>query len=139
VLGARVDDDVRWGFAPGAVTDAEVDDVLARVGLAGFGPRDTATLSGGELQRLALAAALARRPALLISDESTAMLDPDGRARVLEVLGSLRAAGTTVVHVTHELSEARDADLVVVLDDGRVRATGTPHDVLAALDTGGAP
>lgn len=132
VLGARVGDDVRWGLGRDEISDAAVERVLSRVGLDGFGERDTATLSGGELQRLALASALVRQPALLISDESTAMLDPDGRDLVLDVLVSLRDSGTTVVHVTHEPEEAARADLVVVLADGRVRAVGPPSEVFVS-------
>jgi len=68
---------------------------------------------------------------LLISDESTAMLDPEGRAVVLDLLAALRTEGMTVVHVTHEPDEAERADVVVVLDAGRVVATGPPSEVLA--------
>ena len=85
---------------------------------------------GGELQRLAIAAALARRPALLISDESTAMVDPAGRRQVMDVLRRLPAKGTAVVHVTHHLAEAADADLVVMLRDGQVAAAGPPGVIL---------
>jgi energy-coupling factor transport system ATP-binding protein len=131
VLGARVSDDVRWGLGRDEIDEDDVEHALARVGLRGFADRDTATLSGGELQRLALASAMARQPALLISDESTAMLDPDGRDLVLDVLLALRDSGTTVVHVTHEPEEAARADVVVVLADGRVRQVGPPEDVLA--------
>jgi energy-coupling factor transport system ATP-binding protein len=131
VLGARVADDVRFGLPLDRAGDAEIEHWLAQVGLAGFGDRDTATLSGGELQRLALASALARRPTLLVSDESTAMLDPEGRALVLAVLLGLPAQGITVVHVTHEPDEAARAETVVVLDAGRVRAVGPPAEVLA--------
>jgi energy-coupling factor transport system ATP-binding protein len=131
VLGARVADDVRWGLPRASVTDAQIEDFLSRVGLAGFAARDTETLSGGELQRLAIASALARRPALLVSDESTAMLDPDGRAVVMDVLLAVREQGTSVVHVTHEVDEAARADLVVVLDGGRIRASGPPASVLS--------
>jgi energy-coupling factor transport system ATP-binding protein len=131
VLGARAADDVRWGLPLDALTDDDVESLLAHVGLAGFANRDTSTLSGGELQRLAIAAALARRPALLVSDESTAMLDPGGRATVIDVLARLRAEGTTVVHVTHALDEAERADVVVLLDGGRIRAIGTPAEVFA--------
>src|SRR5437764_2476979 len=131
VLGVRVADDLWWGIEPGHALD--VDGLLAAVGLAGFAERETSTLSGGELQRLAVAAALARGPALLISDESTAMLDPEGRRQVLAVLGRLRAEGTTVVHVTHHLDEAARAGTVVVLDAGRVAAAGEPDVVLDTL------
>jgi energy-coupling factor transporter ATP-binding protein EcfA2 len=132
VLGARVADDIRWGLARATISDAGIDELLTRVGLEGFAMRDTATLSGGELQRLAIASALARRPGLLVSDESTAMLDPDGRATVVAALRAAVEAGTTVVHVTHEPQEAAQADVVVHLDDGRVEAIGSPADVLAA-------
>jgi energy-coupling factor transport system permease/ATP-binding protein len=131
VLGARVADDVRFGLTRDEITDEGIDALLQRVGLPGFAERDTATLSGGELQRLALASALGRGPCLLISDESTAMLDPDGRALVLDLLVALRDTAMTVVHVTHEPDEAERADTVVVLDAGRVRAVGPPSEVLA--------
>jgi len=131
VLGVRVADDLRWGIEPDDPIDVAA--LLTAVGLDGFAERETATLSGGELQRLAIAAALARRPALLISDESTAMLDPDGRRQVMAVLRRLPAAGTTVVHVTHHLDEAAQADTAVVLEAGRVLAAGPPEQTLTVL------
>ncbi len=94
VLGLRVLDDLNWGTTP--ITDPIA--LLRRVGLDHLAEQPTSRLSGGELQRLAVASALARDPALVLSDESTAMLDPDGRRRVLELLTSADAA---VVHSTH--------------------------------------
>jgi energy-coupling factor transport system ATP-binding protein len=133
VLGARVRDDVVWGLAPARAAGVDVDALLDRVGLAGFGPRDTSTLSGGELQRLAVAAALARRPSLLVSDEATAMLDRPGRRRLRALLRSVADDGVAVVHVTHHPEEAAAADRVVGLDHGRLvdgpgegPAPGTP-------------
>jgi energy-coupling factor transporter ATP-binding protein EcfA2 len=128
VLGVRASDDIRFGLPPG--DDVDVEGLLRSVGLEGFAERETATLSGGELQRLAIASALARRPDLLISDESTAMVDPAGRRQVMDVLRQLPANGTAVVHVTHHLNEAVGADLVVVLRDGKVEAAGPPDVVL---------
>ena len=104
VLGVRARDDVVWGLPPTPRPD--VGALLSRVGLAGFEERETAGLSGGELQRLAIAACLAREPRLLISDEATAMIDGPGRAEVVALLESLAAAGITVVHVTHREAEA---------------------------------
>ena len=76
VLGTRVADDVVWGLPPGTKTD--VAQLLSEVGLESHAERDTGSLSGGELQRLAVAAALAREPALLIADEVTSMVDQRG-------------------------------------------------------------
>ena len=84
VLGTRVADDVVWGLPPGKTTD--VHQLLAEVGLDGLAERDTGGLSGGELQRLAVAAALAREPSLLIADEVTSMVDQDGRDGLMSVL-----------------------------------------------------
>jgi energy-coupling factor transport system ATP-binding protein len=119
VLGVRVHDDVVWGLPAGHGLDPE--SLLERVGLGGMGDRETSTLSGGELQRLAVAAALARRPQLLISDESTAMVDLDGRRRLVELLGRLSDEdGIAVLHVTHRDEEAAAAHRVIALDHGQV-------------------
>ncbi|HET9690857.1 MAG TPA: ATP-binding cassette domain-containing protein [Acidimicrobiales bacterium] len=144
VLGVRVADDVVWGLPSDVAAGVDVDALLVEVGLDGMGGRETATLSGGELQRLALAAGLARRPALLLSDESTAMVDPAGRAALMQVLRRLPSSfGTAVVHVTHRADEAAVADRVVQLADGRVvhglvdELLGTPAAApLAGLGVG---
>jgi energy-coupling factor transport system ATP-binding protein len=109
ILGVRVADDVVWGLHDADGVD--VADLLDMVGLAGMDERETSTLSGGELQRLAVAAALARRPRLLISDESTAMVDAEGRKRLTALLADLPSRlGMTVVHVTHRREEVTVAD-----------------------------
>jgi energy-coupling factor transporter ATP-binding protein EcfA2 len=121
VLGVRVADDVLWGVP--RKTPVDVGALLERVGLAGLAERETATLSGGQLQRLAVAALLARRPSLIISDESTAMLDPEGRIRMLELLRSLAAEdGRAVLHITHHLEELRGSDRTVTVSPRRGHA-----------------
>ncbi|WP_366096186.1 ATP-binding cassette domain-containing protein [Mycobacterium sp.] len=114
VLGTRVADDVVWGLPPGKTTD--VDRLLSEVGLDGLAERDTGGLSGGELQRLSVAAALAREPSLIIADEVTAMVDQKGRDALLAVLSGLTDRyGTTLVNVTHYNDEAEGADRTVNL------------------------
>jgi energy-coupling factor transporter ATP-binding protein EcfA2 len=119
VLGVRVKDDLVWGLGePGAL---DTEGLLGSVGLGGLAERETSTLSGGQLQRLAVAAALARHPRLLVSDESTSMLDPSGRREVLGLLRDLVATrGVSVVHVTHRREEAEGADSVFCLVGGRL-------------------
>lgn len=114
VLGSRVADDVVWGMPPGAHPD--IDRVLDEVGLSGMAERDTGGLSGGELQRLAVAAALARRPAMLIADEITSMVDQRGREALLGVLSGLTERHRmSLVQITHYDNEARIADRTLAL------------------------
>ncbi|OBG22735.1 cobalt ABC transporter ATP-binding protein [Mycobacterium sp. 852002-51057_SCH5723018] len=116
VLGTRVGDDVVWGLPPG--THIDVNRLLTEVGLEGLAERDTGSLSGGELQRLALAAALAREPALLIADEVTTMVDQQGRDALLGVLSGLtKRHRTALMHITHYNNEADCADRTIDLSD----------------------
>jgi iron(III) transport system ATP-binding protein len=109
-----------------------VADVLALVGLPGLEKRDPATLSGGQRQRVALARALVRSPRALLLDEALSALDEPLRDRLrLELRSLTRAAGLTVVHVTHDRAEALAlADRVAILDGGRIVQLGTPEEVV---------
>jgi energy-coupling factor transport system ATP-binding protein len=116
VLGTRVADDVVWGLPAGTRTD--VARLLDEVGLAGMAERDTGGLSGGELQRLAVAAALAREPSIMIADEITTMVDQRGRDGLLGVLSGLTERHRmALVHITHYNAEAEIADRAVNLSD----------------------
>lgn len=109
VLGTRVADDVVWGLPPDMHPD--VDRLLAEVGLDGLAERDTGGLSGGELQRLAVAGALAREPGLLIADEVTSMVDQQGREALISVLAGLtQRHRMSLVHITHYNDEADSAE-----------------------------
>ncbi|AMW20677.1 ABC transporter ATP-binding protein [Mycobacteroides chelonae] len=120
VLGLRVADDIVWGLPHDREID--IDGLLAEVGLGEMSDRDTAGLSGGELQRLAVASALAREPALLIADEVTTMVDHDGRQTLINVLDGLTTHHRLgLVHITHYPQEADAADRVVALGGIEVR------------------
>ena len=120
VLGQHVAEDITWGMSERDIATLDLDALLERVGLTGLADADPRSLSGGQLQRLALAGALARSPRLLISDESTAMIDRDGRADMPDLLASLPETGIAVVHITHDPAEAARADRVITIDSGRI-------------------
>ncbi|MFW0789812.1 ABC transporter ATP-binding protein [Gordonia sp. CPCC 205333] len=138
MLGSRVADDVVWGLPPDWATEVDVEAILAAVGLTGLGGRETLDLSGGQQQRLAIAAALARHPALLIADEVTSMVDPAGRDELIALLRSLpQRFGISVVLITHRLAEAAVADRVIHLREGSI-VTQEP-DWEVALDSSSVP
>ena len=143
VLGTRVADDVVWGLPPGTRTD--VSGLLGEVGLAGMEERDTGGLSGGELQRLAVAAALARQPAMLIADEITSMVDQRGREALLNVLSGLaERRRMALVHITHYNSEAEIASRTVNLSESAdnmvmVAHAAPPTTTVVAAPRAGAP
>ncbi len=133
VLGTRVADDVVWGLPPGMTTD--VNQLLTEVGLDGLAERDTGGLSGGELQRLAVAAALAREPSLLIADEVTSMVDQDGRDALMAVLSGLTEHHRmSLVHITHYNDEADSADRAINLT-----GNGGAADNTEMVETAAAP
>src|SRR5689334_16108652 len=138
VLGTRVADDLVWGLPPGKTID--VHQLLGEVGLDGPAERDTGGLSGGELQRLAVAAALAREPSLLIADEVTSMVDQDGRDGLMTVLSGLtQHHQMSLVHITHYNSEADAADRVINLTGNGGAADNTEMVETASAPTPTAP
>jgi putative ABC transport system ATP-binding protein len=114
--------------------DAEVDDLLQRVGLAGFTARNVANLSGGEQQRVSLARSLANRPEILLLDEPTSALDEQAKTGVENLIRSLVSANSrTFVLVTHDRGQARRlCDRVALIEAGRLVQMGAPVEVLGA-------
>ena len=128
MLGETVAEDVLWGMDAREREQVDLAGVLDLVGLGALESASPHHLSGGQLQRLSLAGALARSPRLLISDESTAMIDREGRAQLMGVLASLPSRGIAVVHVTHDAGEVAGAERVIRVEGGRIVYDGPPGD-----------
>lgn len=138
-VGATVQDDVAFALENNGVPFEEmvgrVHEALQQVRMDGFLDHEPHHLSGGQKQRVAIAGALALRPKLLILDESTSMLDPQGRQEVLQTVMQLREeTGLTVISITHDLEEAMLADRVLFMNDGKKHAEGTPEQIFALGD-----
>jgi energy-coupling factor transport system ATP-binding protein len=117
-----------------AEMDRRIMPALEAVGLRGFEHRDPMSLSGGEKQRLAIASVLALRPSVIVLDEPTTDLDPEGRAEVFELIAKLRAQGLSLIVVEHESEELRAADRIMVLREGEIATDGPPAQVFARTE-----
>ena len=148
IVANVVEEDVAFACENMGLPPAEirrrVDESLAAVGMTAFARHAPHLLSGGQKQRVAIAGVLAMRPRCIVMDEPTAMLDPSGRAEVMEAVRRLRKeTGMTVILITHHMDEAAQADRVVVMSHGKVAlsalALEAPQTVqlLYALDPAG--
>lgn len=135
IVSSIVEDDVAFGPENLGIEPSEirrrVDDALKRVGMYEQRKKGAHMLSGGQKQRIAIAGAVAMKPECIIFDEPTAMLDPSGRARVLEIIKDLNKEGITCILITHFMSEATEADRMIVMKNGKVLCDGDPKDVFA--------
>ena len=136
IVATLVEEDVAFGPENLGVEPSEirrrVEDALRTVDMTGYGKYAPHTLSGGQKQRVAIAGILAMKPDIIVLDEPTAMLDPQGTAEVLRTARRLnREEGITIVLITHFMNEAVEADRVVVMDEGMVVYEGTPREVFA--------
>ena len=114
---------------------ARVDYALETVGMTKYALHAPHRLSGGQKQRVAIAGIIAMEPECIIFDESTAMLDPQGRKEVMNTILKLnKEKGLTVLHITHNMEEAALADRVVVIDEGELYLDGTPREVFSSVD-----
>lgn len=133
IVASTVEEDVAFGLEnlnlPTSVIRVRVAQQLADAGLTQESGRPPHLLSGGQIQKVALAGVLARQPRVILFDEPTSMLDPQTRQSFLLRLEQLHQAGMTVVYVTHHMEEIVNADLVVVLHNGRIAHTGAPQEI----------
>jgi len=134
LVASVVEEDVAFGpenlgIAPEEIRK-RVDDALKAVGMYEYRKSTPHRLSGGQKQRIAIAGIIAMEPACLVLDEPTAMLDPKGRAEIIETLIRLnKEKGITVILITHYMEEAENADRVIVMNDGEIIDDGTPKEI----------
>ncbi len=134
IVASIVEDDIAFGPENLGVKREEIakriDFALKAVNMEEFRKSSPTRLSGGQKQRIAIAGVLALNPQVLILDESTAMLDPQGRKEVLQVVKKLnKEKGVTVIAITHYMEEVVDADRVIVLDNGKMVMQDTPREI----------
>ena len=136
MVATIIEDDVAFGPENVGIPREEiierVDWALEAVGMTEFRTRSASKLSGGQKQRVAIAGVLAMKPDIIIFDESTSMLDPEGRAEIMDVAKKLNESGITVITITHNMDEAAQADRIIVLKKGRLVLDGTPKEVFAS-------
>ncbi|HEO3057868.1 energy-coupling factor transporter ATPase [Streptococcus agalactiae] len=130
-VGATVEDDVAFGLENKGIPlkdmKERVDQALDLVGMSEFKMREPARLSGGQKQRVAIAGAVAMRPQVIILDEATSMLDPEGRLELIRTIRAIRQKyNLTVISITHDLDEVALSDRVIVMKNGKVESTSTP-------------
>lgn len=135
-VGATVEDDVAFGLEnkgiPLEEMQARVKEVLELVGMSAFADREPAHLSGGQKQRVAIAGAIAMRPNIIILDEATSMLDPEGRLELIQTIKEIRDQyNMTVVSITHDLDEVALSDRVLVMKKGKVESSSTSRELFA--------
>lgn len=138
-VGATVEDDVAFGLENQGLSRQEmkkrVEEALALVGMLDFKKREPARLSGGQKQRVAIAGVVALRAAILILDEATSMLDPEGRRELIGTVKGIRKDyDMTVISITHDLEEVAMSDRVLVMKKGEIESTSSPRELFSRND-----
>ena len=138
-VGATVEDDVAFGLENQGLSRQEmkkrVEEALDLVGMLDFKKREPERLSGGQKQRVAIAGVVALRPAILILDEATSMLDPEGRRELIETVKGIRKDyDMTVISITHDLEEVAMSDRVLVMKKGEIESTSSPRELFSRND-----
>ena len=134
VVGSTVEDDVAFGLENNGVPRQEmisrIEEALAEVRMSEFKDKEPARLSGGQKQRVALASILALRPDIIILDEATSMLDPNGRQEVIAAIRKIKERfNLTVISITHDLDEASLADRILMMQGGRLVQDKKPEEI----------
>ena len=138
-VGATVEDDVAFGLEnqglPLEEMRVRVQEALELVGMASFKKREPARLSGGQKQRVAIAGIVALHPNIVILDEATSMLDPEGRLELIRIVKEIKDEhNMTVISITHDLDEVALSDRVIVMKNGQIESTSTPAELFMRDD-----
>ncbi len=140
-IGATVEDDIAFSLendnVPRDRMVSLVKEYAAKVGMENFLSKEPSYLSGGQKQRVALADALVRNPEILILDEATSMLDPNGKQEILELIHKMRKENPnlTVISITHDIEEAYLSDRIILLSEGEVVLTCLPSELFENTET----
>ena len=139
IVATVVEEDVAFALENMGVPTEEIrvriDEAMEAAGILKYKDRAPHNLSGGQKQRVAIAGIIAMRPDCIVLDEPTAMLDPNGRAKVIKTIKQLnREFGITVVLITHYMDEAAKADRIVVMSKGNIEKIGTPREIFSQVE-----
>ena len=138
-VGATVEDDVAFGLENQGMDYPmmvkRVHEALELVGMQNFKEREPARLSGGQKQRVAIAGVVALQPDIIILDEATSMLDPEGRLELIRTVKKIKDKNhLTVISITHDLDEISLSDRVLVMKNGQVESTAIPRELFSRPD-----
>ena len=138
-VGATVEDDVAFGLENQGIPREEmlqrVEKAIEQVGVLEFKDREPSRLSGGQKQRVAIAGIIALRPTIIILDEATSMLDPEGREDLMAVMRELQKKfQLTIISITHDLSEIALSDRTLVFQKGKLESSMTPRELFSRND-----
>lgn len=139
-IGATVRDDIAFGLENTCIPQSEMEDIIntyaAKVKMSDFLDHEPTKLSGGQKQRVAIAGILAMAPSIIILDEATSMLDPMGRREINSLVKELnQEKDITIISITHDIEEAKNADQVIMLNKGKIVANGKPSAILSDEQT----
>lgn len=133
IVATIVEEDVAFGLenigVPREEMKKRIDEALAEVKMTEFRKRPPHQLSGGQKQRVAIAGIIAMHPDCIVFDEATSMLDSFGKKEVLQVMRKMNSMGMTIITVTHSMSEAAEADRIIVVEDGKIVMDDSPHEI----------
>ena len=138
IVSAVVEDDVAFGPENLGVEPEEIRKririALDAVAMSEFSKMAPHLLSGGQKQRIAIAGVIAMKPKIIIFDEPTAMLDPEGRREVMNIISKLHDEGITILLITHFMEETVNSDRIIIMDKGKISFEGTPSEIFSRIE-----